>query len=47
MLSKPVGEVFAFVIDPNTRTKWHGGVDPLISDGRQDVVAARYTELAS
>jgi uncharacterized protein YndB with AHSA1/START domain len=45
VINKPVTEVFAFVTDPHTGTKWQGGVDALIPEGPQDVGAAKYNEV--
>ncbi len=46
VINKPVADVFAYVTDPNTATKWQGGVDAVIpEEGPQDVVGATYTEV--
>lgn len=45
LINKPLAEVFTYVTDPGTATKWQGGVDAVIPDGPQDVVGSKYTEV--
>lgn len=45
VINKPVADVFAYTTDPNTATKWQGGVDAVIPEGPQDVVGSKYTEV--
>ncbi len=45
LINKPVAEVFAYVTDPSTATKWQGGLDAVIPEGPQDVVGTKYTEV--
>ena len=45
VINKPVADVFAYTTDPNTATKWQGGVEAVIPEGPQDVAGSKYTEV--
>jgi uncharacterized protein YndB with AHSA1/START domain len=45
LIDKPVADVFAYTTDPDTATKWQGGVDAVIPEGPADVVGSKYTEV--
>ena len=45
IISKPVPEVFAFVNDPDTTTKWQGGVEAVKYPPGDPGIGTQYTEV--